>query len=83
MRIEQSLNAILHGLLRAKYIRGNGKFNELEAVSMQVEVARINIRLATDIKVFPYKSQEYAVKELAEIGRMLGGWLKQQHSTAN
>ncbi|MBN1347375.1 MAG: diversity-generating retroelement protein Avd [Phycisphaerae bacterium] len=77
-RIEGRLYAVLEGLIRAKYTAGAAKWQELSAVSLDLEILRLLARLADELAVLPHKSHEHAVREMNEIGKMVGGWLKQQ-----
>ena len=81
-QIEQRLYAIFHGLLRAKYAAGTDKRTALADVNLELEWLRMLCRLAHELGMLPHKSQEYAAREMIEIGRMVGGWLKQQQRKA-
>ncbi len=45
-------------------------------MSLIVEKKRVLLRLAMDLKYLSFKQFEHVSKSLAEIGKMLGGWLK-------
>ncbi|MBN1347717.1 MAG: diversity-generating retroelement protein Avd [Phycisphaerae bacterium] len=77
-RIEGRLYDVLEGLIRAKYGSGPVKQATLADVNLNLEVLRMLSRLAHELAVLPHKSHEYAMREMDEIGRMVGGWLKQQ-----
>lgn len=77
-QIESRLYSILDGLLRAKYGGKEEKRGELHAASLDLEFLRILVRLADELQLLPHSSYEYAVRELCEIGKMLGGWLRSQ-----
>jgi hypothetical protein len=72
--MENRLQELLALLLRAKYSRV--KAGVLEDVNMELEVLRFQIRMATDLKALPVKSQGHAARELRSIGSQVGGWLK-------
>jgi len=78
-RIEGTLYAVYEGLIRAQYASSDAKRTELSEVNMGLEILRMHGRLAHDLAMLPHTSYEYASRELDEIGRMVGGWLKQQH----
>jgi hypothetical protein len=42
---------------------------------------RLMIRLSFDMKFITLQSYEYASARIAELGKMLGGWMKQLHSS--
>ena len=77
-QIEQRLYAVFDGLLRAKYAAVTDKCEALQGVNLDLEALRLLCRLAHELGMLPHKSQEYAAREMIEIGRMVGGWLKQQ-----
>ena len=77
-RIEARLYDVWEGLIRAKYAAKGSKADELSTVNLDLEVLRMFCRLADELAILPHKSHEYAIRELNEIGRMVGGWRKQQ-----
>ncbi|MBU0719464.1 MAG: diversity-generating retroelement protein Avd [Planctomycetes bacterium] len=80
-RIETTLYAVFEGLVRASYTSGTVKAAELAEANLKLEILRMHGRLAHELTVLPHKSYEYASRELDEIGRMVGGWLKQQRTS--
>jgi hypothetical protein len=76
--IEQTLYAVLESLLRAKYGAAGAKAEYLGEANVQLEILRMQCRLAHELAIMSHGSQEYAVRELTEIGGMVGGWLRQQ-----
>ena len=50
----------------------------LEELNEELNVLRALTRLCVDLKCLQGRQYEYAVKEIDEIGRQVGGWLKQQ-----
>lgn len=80
-QIEQRLYAVFDGLLRAKYAAAPEKRDALSQVNQHLESLRMLCRLAHELGMLPHKSQEYAAREMIEIGKMTGGWLRQQHKT--
>jgi hypothetical protein len=79
-RIEKQLYSIFEGLIRAKYAGSPAKVQELAAVNLDLEILRMLARLAHELKMLPHKSHAYAAREMSDIGRMVGGWLKQQRN---
>lgn len=47
----------------------------LRAADVLLEQIRLNLRLCKDLGLLGIKQYEHAVRLLAEIGRLLGGWL--------
>lgn len=77
-RIEARLYSVFESLIRARYASSPAKAQELAAVNLDLETLRMLTRLAHELQMLPHKSHEYAVREMNEIGKMVGGWLKQQ-----
>jgi hypothetical protein len=48
----------------------------LNEANLKLEILRFQIRLAKDLKCLQVKSYAFAAKQLDEIGRLVGGWLK-------
>lgn len=57
--------------------QGVGRFEKLKSADIQLEQLRIWIRFARDNQLFTIKQYEHASRGMAEIGRLLGAWLKQ------
>jgi len=64
----------LEQIIRANNARNKKSY--LEEASQLFEVLRIYLRLCWDLKLISLKRYEIASKKIDEIGRMLGGWLK-------
>ncbi|MBL8879845.1 MAG: diversity-generating retroelement protein Avd [Phycisphaerales bacterium] len=75
-RIEAKLYDILEGLVEAEYAEGAAKTAPLTAVNFRLEILRFLTRLSHELAVLPGKSHEFASREINEIGRMVGGWIK-------
>jgi len=75
-RIETLALDVLGGLIEAKYQRQ--KANVLAGMNLKIETMRHLIRLSKDLKCMSVKSYEHASKLLVDLGREVGGWLKQQ-----
>ncbi|MBN2788856.1 MAG: diversity-generating retroelement protein Avd [Candidatus Delongbacteria bacterium] len=65
---------ILENIIEAKYGRSKKQF--LKNVNLSLEKLRFLIRLSKDTQCLTIKAYEYASKEIDEIGKMTGGWLK-------
>ena len=76
-RLENSALSVLEGILRASTIRKPEKLPVLETVSHDLNVTRIFIRLAKDTKVIDLAKYDNFQQHIDEIGRMLGGWIRQ------
>jgi hypothetical protein len=76
VRIEDKLLNFLEAILVAN--RQKNKLEKLNYADEILEQIRILFRLSKDMKFINLNSYEYAAKELTEIGKLLGAWIKQQ-----
>ena len=74
-RIEKILIDILELLVAAMYSAHRREF--LLKVNYKLDVLRLLLRLAKDLKYLNVKAYDYVCRQFLEIGRMVGGWLKQ------
>ncbi len=75
-RIASDALDILELLVEAAYSRD--KVRLLEDANRKLETLRWLLRMATDRKVLTGRQYQHACERLAETGRMVGGWLRQQ-----
>lgn len=75
-KCEVVLVDILEGLLLASSSDKTKKAFYLERVSIKINLFRVYIRLAKDIKAIDSKSYIVIQELVDEIGRMLGGWIR-------
>ncbi|MFA5104982.1 MAG: diversity-generating retroelement protein Avd [Candidatus Margulisiibacteriota bacterium] len=75
-RIENNILDILALLLEANYSKE--KLNILKQANLKLEVFRHLIRLSYDLRFINIRRYELISKETNEIGRLIGGWIKQQ-----
>lgn len=54
------------------------KLELLEGLNRRLAVLRIFTRRCKDMKLLSIKQYEHASRKIDEVGRMLGGWIKQQ-----
>jgi len=50
----------------------------LRDLSEKLEILRVLTRLSQDVKCLEVRQYEYVSREIDEIGRQIGGWMKQQ-----
>ena len=67
---------IVEDLVEARYSRH--KQPHLQRMNLRLEKLRILLRLCHRLHYLPHASYEHAMRQLNEVGRMLGGWMKQQ-----
>lgn len=67
---------IVEDLVEARYSRN--KTMILRRANMNLEKLRVFIRICFETRVLPRKAYEQASFSINEVGKMLGGWMKQQ-----
>ncbi|MBT3196080.1 MAG: diversity-generating retroelement protein Avd [Gammaproteobacteria bacterium] len=75
-RINQLALDIVEDLVEARY--SNNKREILRRANLRLEKLRVLLRISNKQKFLDYKRYEYAMQEINQVGKMLGGWLKQQ-----
>ena len=75
-RIDNLALDVVENLVEARYTRN--KTEGLNAINLKLERLRVLLRLCHEVQVLPHKSYEFAMRSLDEVGRMVGGWIKQQ-----
>lgn len=79
-RCENTVLEILEGILLASQLSKKEKLPALEKTSLKVNLFRVVVRLAHDTKAID-SSKHVQLQEMTdEVGRMLGGWIKQTKS---
>ena len=67
---------MLEGFIYVGYLPLEQRAQKLTRLAAEVDMLRMFMRLAVDIKVLPLKKVVPLQERLDEIGRMLGGWIK-------
>lgn len=67
---------IVEDLVEARYSRSKGTV--LRRANMNLEKIRILMRICFELRFFSRKSYEHSSLHINEVGKMLGGWMKQQ-----
>ncbi len=67
---------IVEDLVEARYSRN--KTAILRRANMNLEKLRVLVRICFETRVLSRKAYEQASQSINEVGKMLGGWLKQQ-----
>ncbi len=75
-RVENTNLEVLEGILRAIGLPKSEKAGVLEESSNKLNMLRVFIRLAKDVRAIDNKKYIILQEKLDEIGRMLGGWIK-------
>ena len=67
---------IVEDLIEARYSKN--KILILRRANLNLEKLRVLIRICFELRFLSKKSYEFAAGSLNEVGKMLGGWMKQQ-----
>lgn len=73
-RIEQTSLTILEHIIAS--VTTKQAFVELKKADIELEKLRIFIRLAKDLQCMDFKKYEFASKQVVEIGKLLGGFMR-------
>ena len=76
VRIEERMLEVLECVTIANKLRD--RLPLLRRADVAMESLRILVRLAHTMRVLATNSYEYAAREMDEIGKLLGGWIRQQ-----
>jgi len=67
---------VVEDFTEARYSKN--KIATLKRANLRLEKIRILVRIAHEQKILPHQSYKHAVYLINEVGKMLGGWIKQQ-----
>ena len=70
--------AIVESLVEARYSKDKKAI--LRKINLDLEKLRVLIRLSYELKFLSTPGYEQATKSLQEVGRMVGGWMKQNQT---
>ena len=73
-RIEDTFLNFYELLIAA--VKSKDKLLILINADIELEKVKVYLRLCTDLKLISIKQYEYATREISEIGKILGAWLK-------
>lgn len=77
-RVENTAFAFYELLLRAAKTKSPRRF--LLDADIELDKLRLSIRLCHDLELLTFKQYEFAAKQIVEIGKLLGGWIKKTGS---
>ena len=80
-RINNLALSVVEDLVEARYTAH--KLSGLKKINLTLEKIRILLRIAYETQILPTQAYEQAMKSLNEMGKMLGGWIKQQQPGRN
>ena len=75
-RVEAALLDFQRALTLANRSRGERRLRALDEADGLLDNSRFLVRFATDLGYLSGRQYEFASKQLAELGRLLGGWRK-------
>jgi hypothetical protein len=61
----------------AHHVHGNSRLNRLRSADIALDRLRLYLRLAHHWRWLSHGQYEHASRMVAEIGRLLGGWMRQ------
>ena len=67
---------ILERVVEALYTKD--KLKLLRQVNLRLEVLRVLLRLCEERRLLTARQHEHVCAEIDEVGRMIGGWIRQQ-----
>ena len=75
-RIENLAIDMIEDLVEARYSKQKGPC--LKRCNLRLEKIRLLLRLCHTLKHLPNRPFEHAMRELHEVGKMVGGWIRSQ-----
>jgi hypothetical protein len=75
-RIDNLALDVVEDLVEARYTRDKRAI--LKQANLRLEKLRILLRLCHELHYLPHTSYAHAMRALTEVGKMLGGWRRQQ-----
>ncbi len=78
MRIENKLYGIVELLISARYSKK--KIQLLKKTNIEIEMLRYYVRLCKDMKLITSRNYEFLSRNVNEIGKQLGGWIKEENA---
>ncbi len=75
-RIDTLALDIIEDLVEARYSKNKRAI--LTRANLRLEKLRVLLRVCHELRYLPHASHAYAMRAINEVGRMLGGWWKQQ-----
>jgi len=75
-KLKETISEFMDWIIRANSERN--KIPALKEANMYLERLRIYVRLGHDLEVIGIRKYEILCRDMNELGKMLGGWLKKQ-----
>lgn len=75
--LKEQMFRIIRLIIRANKARERERRLELiEELDVDLELLRVQIELAKDLQLLPFKKYGIWITKVDEVGRLIGGWLK-------
>lgn len=75
-KCEIAILEVLESIIMASNLPKQEKLPVLKQASMKLDLVRVFLKLARDVKALENKKYQLLESQTEEIGRMLGGWIK-------
>lgn len=75
-KCEMAILEVLEAIVVASNLSKQEKLPILKKASMKLDIVRVFLRLAKDVKAIENKKYQLLESQTEEVGRMLGGWIK-------
>jgi hypothetical protein len=82
-KIDSSLVETIEAVFIASFLAKERKRAYVERAAAKLDLAKFFLQVAWEIKVLDNKKYALISEQLNEIGRMLGGWLRQLESRSH
>ena len=79
-RCEIVLLDMLEAIIMASNLSKQEKLPVLRKASTKIDLLRVFLKLGKDLKIIENKKYTELENDVAEIGKMLGGWIKTTNS---
>lgn len=77
-QIQNQMFDIVKLIIQANKFGDKHRLTNLHYVDVELEKLRVLLRLATDLGMMSYEKYGNHAEKLVEVGKILGGWIKQQ-----
>jgi hypothetical protein len=75
-KIDRLFTELLESLFLASYAAGNEKAAHIMAASAKLDLLKYFLHIAWELKCLNHKQYAAMTPPLAEVGKMIGGWMK-------
>lgn len=76
-KIDSTLIATIEAVFIASFLAKEKKLPYVERAAVKLDLAKFFLQVAWEIKALDSKKYALVSEQLSEVGKMLGGWLRQ------